>query len=579
MLAAALTLCFSGWAWSQEASIRPGSIEFGKTPLYETVAHPKLKNILTITNLASSGPALVVTLPASFPSGVSLKLFSGPRDAKQFSFGPLASVQIEIDYSPVKDGRLSGSLVFTTNDPKHPQIKIRLKGSGVGQPPNVLANPPTAIFLGDADGSDNIYTDSAGHSGDAVVGPGVAPNSPHYGGVTLPLAAPLPGHALCDGEYADNPKSVFQLFGGLVVGGGSFSDGAFTSLTSDIEAYDPCTKTFSTVGQLATPVAWPAVTPVSVGIIGHDSMGFPIYASGFAVVGGLDSNAIPSLQGTLIWQDPSTGSINVAAKPRLLSTGRVYANAFGSGQTATGFPDPMEFLVAGGIDSSGHVADTFEIVCGAENGFCDSTDIGATSKLTTSRAGAVATSVGGGVVLMGGIDDSGTVLSSTEFIAAFPNPQSGKVSFSSEPGGPLSAPRAFASSVSFLPGFPFLIGGLSDATFSSNLSVVPVGPPLSSTETFNCAGFQAGPPLNTARFLAGTAFNFITSEPVLIVAGGIGTDGQPVRTVEIQRNALEPEDPGATGCSPPLYEPFEVVPGTTSVGHPAPMSLTPTFNF
>lgn len=571
MLAAVFILCSNGSAWSQKASIKPESIAFGKTPLYATVARPKLKNILTIKDAAQSGPSLIVTLPTNLPPGILLKLFYGPRDATQLSFGPLASAPIEIDYSPTKDGNLSGSLVFITNDPKHPRVTVRLTGKGVGAPPNVTANPPTAIFLGDAAGSDNVYTDSAGHSGDAVIAAGPVPNSPHYGGVTIPLAYPLPGHSECDAAYADNPTSVFGLFGGLIVGGGSYSNGIFSSLTSDVEAYDPCTKSFSTVGQLPTPVAWPALTSFAVTISSYDPNGFPRYTSGFAVVGGIDSNGTPSRQVTVIWQDPGSGAINILPGP-LLSTGRAYANAF----TATGFSDPTEFLVAGGIDSSGHVVDTFEIVCGAiPKTDCEFNDIGVTGKLTVPRAGAVATAFAGGVVLMGGVDDSGNVSSSTELIARRPDPSNGTMSFSSEPAWPLSTPRAFASSVSLLQGVPFLIGGLSGTTFSPSLSVVPVGSPLSSTETFDCDHFQAGPPLNTARAFAGTAYNFSTSEPVLIVGGGIGTGGQPVKTIEMQRNALEPSDPGATGCSPLLDEPFEVLPGATSVGHPAPLSLTP----
>jgi hypothetical protein len=345
-------------------------------------------------------------------------------------------------------------------------------------------------------------------------------------------------------------------------------------LTSDVEAYDPCTKTFSTVGMLATPVAWPILTSYAVGISGYDSNGFPLYTRGFAVIGGIGSNAAPSKQITVIWQNVSTGAINIVSAPPL-TTGRVYGNAFGSGQTTTGYSDPTEFFVAGGIDSSGHVSDTFEVVCpriGVSD--CDS-DIGITGKMVVPRAGAVATAFAGGVGLMGGVDDSGNALSSTELIAPRSNPSNGTMSFSSELAWPLSTARAFASSVSLVQGFPFLIGGLSGVTFSPSLSVLAVGSPLSSTENFDCDHFQAGPPLHTARAFAGTAYNFSTSKPVLMVAGGIGTDGQPVGTIEIQRNALEPTDPGATGCSPLLYEPFELVPGATSIGHPAPLSLTP----
>jgi len=135
----------------------------------------------------------------TLPSGGSFELYSVSRDMTQLSFGPLASLPIEIDYSPTRDGKLSGSLVFLTNHSKskRPGVTVRLTGSGVGTPPVVTANPPSAMFLGDVDGSDNVYTDFGGHSGDSVIGPGPVPNSSHYGGVTIPLKYTIPGHNGC----------------------------------------------------------------------------------------------------------------------------------------------------------------------------------------------------------------------------------------------------------------------------------------------------------------------------------------------------------------------------------------------
>jgi len=490
-----------------------------------------------------------------------MKALLGAEYQTQFNFGPQASVPIEVDFYPTKDGKFSARLAFTTSDPKHPTIRVHVTGHGIGKPPDVTANPPTAVFLGDADGAENVYTDSSGHVGDAAIGPGVASNSRHYGGVSMPLGAPLPGHSACDGSYSDDPSGLFGLSPALVAGGGTYSDGTFTSFTSDVEAYDPCTQSFSTVGELPTPVAWPALTR---------------FAGGYALVGGIEANGAPSRQITVIWQDPNSGAIGILPGP-LLSTGRLYAYAAGQGQTANGFPDPAEFIVAGGIDSSGFVSDTFQIICagGIHGPQCDPTDIGGTGKLMAQRAGAVGIEYGFGISLMGGVDDSGNALSSTEIIAAITDPSTGIATFTSLPGPPLSAPRTFASSISLLPGIPFLIGGLSGATFSTSYySVTPVGSPLSSTETFNCSGFIPGPPLNTARAFAGVAYNFATVEPALMVAGGIGADGQPVDTVEMQPNALVPIDGGAN-CSPQVEEPFQLLPGTTLVGHPAPLSLTP----
>ena len=561
ILVVAIVLFWSGSsAWSQTAFVKPNSIAFGKVQLYARSDRPKVKNVITIGNAAKSGPAVTINLPTNLPPGVSMKALLGAQYQTKFNFGPLASVPIEVDFSPTKDGKFSTQLVFTTTDPKHPAIKIHVTAHGIGKPPDVTANPPNAIFLGDADGAENVYTDSSGHVGDAAIGPGVASNSLHYGGVSIPLNGTLPGHSPCDASYTDDPTNFFALSGAVVAGGGTYSNGTFTSFTSDVEAYDPCTKSFSTVGQLPTPVAWPTLTR---------------FDGGYALVGGIESNGAPSRQVTLIWQDPNSGAIGILPGP-LLSTGRLYAYAAGQGQMANGFPDPAEFIVAGGIDSSGHVNDTFQIVCagGIHGPPCDPTDIGGTGKLMAPRAGATGIEYGFGISLMGGVDDSGSASSSTEIIAAITDPFTGIATFTSVAGPPLSAPRAFASSVSLQPGLPFLIGGLSGATFSTSYySVIPVGPPLASTETFDCSGFVPGPPLNTARAFAGVAYSLITAS-VLTVAGGIGADGQPVNTIEMQPNAFTPIDGGAN-CSPLVEDPFQLLPGTTSVGHPAPLSITP----
>ena len=348
----------------------------------------------------------------------------------------------------------------------------------------------------------------------------------------------------------------------LVVGGRD----ALGSWADTYELFDPVTQTFAQLpGVTGSP--WTITYPGDVAA--------PLPDGEVLITGGNDAGPLLPTGDSIAaaWLFDPTSDVFT----QLPASGDTELQTSRSGAVAAPLPDG-EVLIAGGVhlvsggNSAGVVLASAELFDPATDTFTALPASGA-SELLTARAGAVATPLpGGDVLIAGGTNSSGQLLQSAELFDPSTDtfaglPASGDTQLQTARSGAIAAP---------LPDGEVLIAGGRSTT----------APALQSAEIFDphCDTFTALPAsgnteLQEPRVAASAAP--LADGQVLIVGSGPTTPGPPSGytyggTAELFSEGTPP--PVDTGCVPPqlLTAPPAAQPAPIAASIPPAATATPT---
>ncbi len=279
----------------------------------------------------------------------------------------------------------------------------------------------------------------------------------------------------------------------LVAGGDNGGGLLIATALISAELYDPATNKFTSPGVMFSPRTWHTATKLQDGKV--------LIAGGSPAVDSMIDPTTGTGTGLPIGALPSAELYDAKSKqfsgnPGAMNDARTeHTAAF---ITGCGCSDDNQVLLAGGVDASGTTLTSAELFKESDNSFT------VTGSMNVARHNHTATTLNDGRVLItGGVDNSLTVLSSAEIF----DPKSGVFT----PTFPMNRARAFHSAQILDNGQVLIAGGglLPDGTFDM------------TAEVFNPATGKftlTARPMNDERFeLTATAIK----SGVLVAGGGL----------------------------------------------------------
>ena len=505
-----------------------------------------------IATLSSAPVTVIVTnksksVSISFESIVASPPFQIESDG--CSSAPLAPrhrCQVGVEFHPISTGRIKdqAGLTFTDSAIKSPQ-KVELEGEGVAGPtPTPTATPtpsttrtptgsmtPTATPTASCTPQEQptpyaarLVLIAGGQGSDGTALNSAEVFNPRTNTFTLTTDPALGGTAMNDSHYRHaaaaasdnpNPPSTILISGGIDAAGATSTTETFSSSTNQFAAGS---MSVSRQGHTETELlgvhhahsfliaggqnaagtvlkSAEGAAMMNVARTNAAASALQLYnpfvrdtctPSNAVITGGFDGiSALQSAEvynttlGTFTLTDDSSLGGSQMNAPRMFHT----ATPLGSG-------GPTPVLITGGEDVAGVAQSTAEIFDPATNKFTLTTDLGGTS-MTVARAMHTATQYYIGVLIAGGVDDSGKVLASAEVF----DPATDKFTAV----GSMNTAR-FNHAAAALPNGKVLITGGEDGS-GNTLNTAEIFDPATNTFTLTTDPSLGGNNMNAARKL------------------------------------------------------------------------------